>query len=272
MEIERSQISLPQAAARSFARKNFPSGSIRVESCPLCGSPERHKDYVGGNTGWAQCKKCSLGYKMQFPTDEEVHNFYVNEYRSESNPGGDWPSRENRQTHVLRHGRQFHLIFQVIDEHKRYLDIGCALGWSVKAAEFIGMEAYGVEPGAKDREWSKEHLDLTIYESLEDLPVRSFDLINMSHVLEHVINPVEYLTELRNSYMADFARIVIEVPHFDAPSAWSAFHAVSFNPETLEQTLRRAGFEVAAVKAKEYDNSPDNLMWAVGIHGSDKHS
>ena len=153
----------------------------------------------------------------------------------------------------------------VINEHRVYLDIGCALAWSVHVSSFLGLEAYGVEPAKFDRGWAKEYLGLDIFENLEDLPRRDFDLINMSHVLEHIIDPIAYLTVLYDTYMAPDGRIMIEVPSVNTPSAWSSFHAVAFNTESLRFTLQEAGFKIELIRSKEIDPQyPDNLMWCIG--------
>ena len=132
-------------------------------------------------------------------------------------------------------------------------------------AEFLELEAYGQEPADFDRGWAKEHLGLDIRKTLEDLPRRDFDMIIMSHVLEHIIDPIKCLTVLHDTYMAPRGRIIIEVPGGDSPSAWSAFHAVVFNTESLIFTLQEAGFAVELIRSKETDSSyPPNLMWAVG--------
>ena len=87
----------------------------------------------------------------------------------------------------------------------------------------------------------------------------------MSHVLEHFIDPVAELTKLYNTYMSTNARIIIEVPNQQAPSAWSGFHAVLFNTASLQYTLERAGFKVELIRSYEVDPSyPTALIWAVG--------
>ena len=266
MEAVQSSTSLAKANARFFARKPFPTGLNEITRCPLCKGEKFIDDTLGGGTHWRQCTTCSSGFKDNFPTDEEIHKFYRDDYRDlEQGNKAPYPRPAHKRTHVLRGARQFALIVSVMQHHKVYLDIGCALGWSVHVADFLGLEAYGVEPAEFDRAWAKEHLGLDLCENLEDLPRRDFDLINMSHVLEHLIDPIEYLTVLYNTYMAPMGRLIIEVPSGDTPSAWSAFHAVVFNTDSLMFTLQEAGFVVELIRSKDTDPQyPPNLMWAVG--------
>jgi SAM-dependent methyltransferase len=192
--------------------------------------------------------------------------FYAKDYRNFAQVGDDpYPTPFIRHIHTIRAARQYALLVPIIHQHKIYLDIGCALGWSVNVAKYIGFDAYGVEPADFDRQWAKENLALDLYESIEALPRRDFDLVVMSHVLEHIIDPIKYLAVLYNDYMVPGARLVIEVPSQATPSSWSAFHAVAFNTESLVHTLREAGFEVELIRSREVDQGcPPDLIWSVG--------
>lgn len=220
---------------------------------------------MGGDTNWARCNNCGMGYKMFIPTDEETHAFYVNEYREESNPGGEYPSAVNKRTQVVRIYRQMALVFDDLKHAGTYLDIGCGLGWSVRTMRFLEMDAYGVEPGKADRDYAKKHFDIDLYESLDDLPDVKMGLVIMSHVLEHIPDPVEYLTALRERYMKPDGVLVIEVPSMRSGSAWSAFHLVAFTPEALHYTVKQAGFDVEKLIGEGFVERHDKgLIWAVG--------
>ena len=262
--VAKSSISQAIATARFFARKPFPTGTIKIECCPLCKGTVIQRDYLGGNTKWAACASCKSFFSESFPTDEEIKKFYRDDYREFEVPGGQYPLPSHRRTHVIRAARQIALLLRVIKDHNTALDYGCALGWSVHCMRFIGLEAYGVELGASDREWAKKYLGLTIYENVEDVPIQSFSLIFMSHVLEHFINPIEVLSDLVENHLDPGGRVLIEVPNYFAPSAWSAFHAVIFNTQSLSHTLQEAGLKLELVRSKETDSMyPANLIWAV---------
>lgn len=206
---------------------------------------------------------------MRFPSEEEIHEFYTEDYRM-NETGPDYPLGSHRRTQVVRSGRQFALIFKALKQHRRFLDYGCALGWNVHAAEFLGLEAYGVEPGKQDQKFAMDTWGMKLYNTLEELPVRDFDLVLMSHVLEHFIDPIAQLKKLSDEYMTKRARIIIEVPGILAPSAWSSFHAVLFNNDSLVYALDQAGFKVEIMRSNETDPQyPQNLMWAVGLKGAD---
>ena len=263
--VDKSSISQAVATARFFARKPFPLGSIKTEVCPICKSNRIIRDFLGGNTRWCACISCKSYFSEYFPTQEEADAYYEREYRANETPDGDYPLQSHRRTHVLRGARQIALVMNVIRAYKTALDFGCALGWTVHCLQFMGLDAYGVERGEVDRQWSKKHLGLTLYKEIEEVPIQAFDVIVMSHVLEHFINPIERLADFVENHLNPGGRVIIEVPSHNAPSAWSAFHAVIFNTESLSHTLQEAGLRVEIVRSKETDpRYPVNLMWAVG--------
>jgi 2-polyprenyl-3-methyl-5-hydroxy-6-metoxy-1,4-benzoquinol methylase len=261
-KVEKSSISPAIATARFFARKPFPSGSIKTERCPLCKGTRIQKDFLGGGTRWSACSDCKSFFAETFPTDEEATEFYKTEYR-ETESKGTYPEPSHKRAQVMRAARQLALVFGVLKDCGTALDFGCALGWSVHVMQFLGMDAYGVEMGEYDREWAKEHIGLTLYEYIEDVPVQTFDLIIMSHVLEHFIDPIAHLQKMYE-HLNPGGRIIIEVPNFESPSAWSAFHAVVFNTESLQHTAIEAGFQVQLIRSKDTDTLyPPTLIWMV---------
>jgi SAM-dependent methyltransferase len=92
---------------------------------------------------------------------------------------------------------------------------------------------------------------LTLAEAKKSLG--TFDVITMWHVLEHVMNPVEVLAELRSLLKPDGV-LVVSVPNFASwqsevfKGGWFHLdpprHVLQFEPDTLADCLRRAGFGV----------------------------
>jgi hypothetical protein len=77
--------------------------------------------------------------------------------------------------------------------------------------------------------------------------VGNFDVVLMSHVLEHLREPLQTLKRLRAD-MREGSSLLIEVPCATAidliPPGWFAFEHISyFSPATLTAILETAGFE-----------------------------
>lgn len=79
---------------------------------------------------------------------------------------------------------------------KKYLDIGCAIGFSLIVAQRFGFEAYGIEPEFYEAQYARNTLQLNVEnttfhsELFED---NSFDFIMLNQVLEHVLHPKTFL-------------------------------------------------------------------------------
>ncbi len=81
---------------------------------------------------------------------------------------------------------------------KKFLDIGCAIGISLIAAQQFGFEAHGVEPEIHIAQYAKNELKLNVRNALFDRNLfesNSFDFIMMNQVLEHVLNPKVFLAD-----------------------------------------------------------------------------
>jgi SAM-dependent methyltransferase len=133
----------------------------------------------------------------------------------------------------------------------RALDVGCGNGptlralseavpnWTLYGHEIsdAGAAALAAIPGFK-RLYTGDPADI------DD----RFDLITLSHSLEHIPEPVETLAALR-SKLAPGGRLVVEVPNVrqNIYDLVVADHRSHFDPLTLAAAARRAGFPYAAV-------------------------
>lgn len=77
---------------------------------------------------------------------------------------------------------------------------------------------------------------------------QKFDLISLIHVLEHIENPLATLRTIR-SMLTERGQILIEVPFYkhNPFELLIADHVSHFSKETLEATLRAAGFEILLI-------------------------
>jgi hypothetical protein len=101
----------------------------------------------------------------------------------------------------------------------------------------VGIEAderyHGIQPAKS----------YPLYKDISQLEPRAFDLVVMSHVLEHMNHPVEFLQMLKAKYMHAGSLIMIEVPNYPPfPSTMNINHAYGFTENTLPLCLRFAGF------------------------------
>jgi 2-polyprenyl-3-methyl-5-hydroxy-6-metoxy-1,4-benzoquinol methylase len=137
----------------------------------------------------------------------------------------------------------------------RVLDVGCGNGSFLAWARELGWECYGVEidPVAAD---VARNLGVAILGSeVRELGTEyagSFDAITLSHVIEHLYDPMEVLRQCW-SLLKPGGSIWLETPNTDSlgyevyGSHWRGLeaprHLVLFNTASLRWSLEHAGFE-----------------------------
>jgi 2-polyprenyl-3-methyl-5-hydroxy-6-metoxy-1,4-benzoquinol methylase len=135
----------------------------------------------------------------------------------------------------------------------RVLDVGCGMGGMLVAFAFEGCEVVGFDYGA-DYAAKGRRLGLDIrtggFETIAG--ERPFDLIMMSHVLEHVADPIGFARSAAEALSAD-GRCYIEVPGIfnirngydgDLLTYLQNAHQWHFTAATLRAVLGRAGLQV----------------------------
>lgn len=144
-----------------------------------------------------------------------------------------------------------HLVLP--DGPARLLDIGCGNGEFVRLAADHGWDAAGIEPDPKAVAAGRE-AGLPIEQGgfprtrFDD---RSFQAVTLSHVMEHLHDPIDALKEVHRILQTG-GKIWIATPNFRSPlhrafgRAWRGLepprHLVIFNRRSLGQALRKAGF------------------------------
>jgi SAM-dependent methyltransferase len=135
----------------------------------------------------------------------------------------------------------------------RILDVGCGAGELLKLAKEVGWNGEGIEvdPEAVKAARGK---GLTVYlGQLADrhYPDGTFDLVQMSHVIEHVDRPLELLRECHR-VLGDGGLLVIWTPNTESlghrifSERWAGLdpprHLNLWNSNSLRKLVMKAGF------------------------------
>lgn len=256
-------------------------------ACDLCGSQAeptevlRGRDREHGVAGeWAlvRCPDCQLVRNEPMPAVEEIGGFYPdNEYYAHKASERTFrPVRVSAvKRFVLRHrhgypgGRTTTLhallagLLSRFVSHKyvlpwhgggRLLDVGCGVGTALWRLRAFGWRVRGVELDDGAATIGRQHgLDITTGTLFDAaLPAASFDVVRLSHVLEHVPSPLTTLREIHR-VLVPGGCLVLAVPNFDAAglaqygSCWFPLelprHLFHFTPAALRRLLRVGGFE-----------------------------
>jgi SAM-dependent methyltransferase len=135
---------------------------------------------------------------------------------------------------------------------RRVMEVGCGDGHYLSLLDALGADVTGLEPSAPFRRLTEER-GLPVHAgyaaALEPLPGGPYDAIVTREVLEHVPDPIDFLSTIRASLTADGVALV-EVPSLEQALERGRFfdffpdHLNYFSVGTLARALERSGFLV----------------------------
>jgi 2-polyprenyl-3-methyl-5-hydroxy-6-metoxy-1,4-benzoquinol methylase len=239
-----------------------------IVGCRICGSSSFSNYLLGRGYQVVECHECGLRYINPQPTDRELREFYAG-FDLESTWRGDGEERFDRAM------RDFVLRFR---RRGAVLDDGSSRGNFLIAMRAAGFSVFGVEPSPKNSEFARsangiESYTGTVEEFLAAPTRRDFDVITVLNVIEHVPDPKQVLTGLRD-LLVEGGLLILAVPDarlhaligstrqklafadpfwmntrrhplvgFDPPA-----HLCSFEPKTISQLAEKCGFQTLAVR------------------------
>lgn len=243
--------------ATSPVHDSAPPAALPVDACPVCGEPSGRVELreVAG-IGVVRCGDCGLVHATAI---------YPSQFLSQSYYGGRaGPVTPAARPGVARKRRNVRLYDRLSGgaiarppRGARALDIGCDTGLLLDALRELGYRTEGIErspAGAQAQAAGHEVHALDI--EVTELGLGRFELITLTHVLEHLREPVRGLVWLRR-HLAPGGLGVIEVPNWNdllRPLWGRRFrplelgdHVSFFERATLAAALDRAGLETVAL-------------------------
>lgn len=225
-----------------------------------------------------RCQNCGLAYLNPQPEPVELKRYY---------PGNYGPFQDDNA--VFKHGKFSAILKRIKDrlfnkcaakieikeksnsnsEEKviNYLDFGCGGGFHLEKIRLRHPKwvLYGLDNNQFACETARQKgFQIFCGDILKlNLPSNfAFDVVNMSHVIEHLPNPKEVLIKI-NQIMKPNAVLIISTPNFDSWAAkifrkyWYALdsprHLFLFSYKTLSRLLSDANF---IIEKCEYDKGP----------------
>ena len=150
----------------------------------------------------------------------------------------------------------------------RILDIGAGVGDFLSVCKNDGWQTIGIEPSDKAKNIAKSK-GVSFVENLSELENHSFDIITMWHVLEHVPNLEEQITELKRLIKPN-GTIIIAVPNFKSFDAkhygqfWAAFdvpiHLWHFSKTAIQKLFAKEKLELTKVLPMKFDSFYVSLL------------
>lgn len=186
--------------------------------CPFCESTafEPYEKY-GSKLQYTHvlCKNCSLVYQSPRPAYDQhfIDAAYADYYQYTDNiKNEDFENIPQSGLGMFR--KEVEQILRFDKKRTFALDIGSGMGTFLYAAKPHYKEVVGLDVSAKMAGFIKKTLHLNIYlEQFENFTFREkFSMIHMSHVLEHIPNPNEWLQKAKQ-VLDESGILVINVPN-----------------------------------------------------------
>ena len=204
------------------------------------------------------CMETGLVRNDPVPSDEELMQFYSEDYRIVYK-GTAKPRRRQILRNFRRVAGYVRTNGDVLAATSRVLDVGAGSGEFMFVMMRLGKSVKGIEPNAAYAAYCREELGLdvqTAYISPDLIAPEQFDFIRLSHVLEHLNDPVKYLGQMTR-WLAPQGLLYVEVPNIEMDcrkrSRGRIFHYAhiyNFNPWTLRTCAGLAGLTEAPETAE----------------------
>jgi len=171
-----------------------------------------------------------------------------------------------------------HATLAQIEKHVpvgRILDLGCWVGFLLRAARERGWETTGVEPSDFAAQYAREELGLDIIQAdLLTAPLEpgSFDAILLGDVIEHLTEPLEALQHIA-TLLAPGGVLYMALPDSGSRLArtmgkrwWSVIptHVQYFSRKSMRVLLARAGYETLDIHTAPKTFSVEYYLWRIG--------
>jgi len=242
---------------------------LETVSCPSCGTaecnsianPASHSRKITGRFPIVCCNSCGLIYLNPRPDRSWLNECYQlleeDEADYEHKDNNNHKTLARRFWHKLNHSSPTLLLI----DRGPVLDIGCNRGDLLSEVSALGYEAHGLEFSASAvTECTCRGLKVTLGDIQElEIPKDFYKCIVLSHLLEHLSDPVSVLRKLRAALPLD-GRLIICVPNCSSPmtklfgDSWHGwdppFHLVHFDRNSLTRMCEQAGLCVSTIKIK----------------------
>jgi len=214
------------------------------------------------------------------PKTEDLGRYYESEdYISHSNSKKSFLDKVYQIVRNYTIKQKVKLVNSFDDTYKTILDIGAGTGDFLRACKNSEWQVTGIEPNKNAKTVAEQKLqgtDYKIYNSIEDLNLsiqkserKVYDVITMWHVLEHVPNLREYISNLKLLLKPD-ATLIIAVPNYKSYDAiyykefWAAYdvprHLWHFSKKSIQQLFQRENMKVKKILPMKFDSFYISLL------------
>lgn len=220
-----------------------------------------------------ECPGCTLRVTFPIPPADKIAPYYnFTEYISHTDINEGWMNKLYHKVRKRTLTQKTNWIQSLFTGYKgNLLEIGAGTGAFANAMNMKGWKVTALEPDELTRNRAKDNynLELLPIEALYNLPEKSFDVITLWHVLEHVHDLNGYFNAV-HKLLKPNGRLIIAVPNytsFDAQyykSFWAAYdvprHLYHFSPKSIDFLSNKYRFKVVEIKPMWFDSFYVSLL------------
>ena len=209
--------------------------------CPICRRPSAERiNITNDNSFW---HRCSCG--IVFQDDPPEHGVYDHSYREQ------YEEMKEAKYRLVQGASVYSPILEDLTLGRRVLEVGCNTLDNKKYFNNRGWVYFGIDSNKNLDEIKTNRIIEGDFESF-DFKGLQFDVIWMSHVFEHFMNPVAVLEKCHNLLSED-GLIYIATPDTDwinnlGVGGWGHWnkkeHYIFWNIASLSKKLEELGFQV----------------------------
>jgi len=249
---------------------------IFLDSCPICSAAIFEnfldcKDYTtsGEIFSLKKCKNCGFTFTDPKPDELSIGKYYLSENYI-SHTGG----KKNVIDAIYLLARKIALkqkrkIIQRYSKGNSILDFGCGTGEFLKEMKDNYWQVSGIETSPLANAKASQINQEKIEHDLSAFKEKSFDVITLWHVLEHVHDLNKKLKSF-HSLLKESGTILIAVPNLESYDAkyyqkhWAGYdvprHLWHFNQLNIKQLFDKNGFKLIKTKPMKMDSFYVSLL------------
>ncbi|MFK5880189.1 MAG: class I SAM-dependent methyltransferase [Flavobacteriaceae bacterium] len=206
------------------------------------------------------------------PSIEKLGAYYESEsYISHTDSKQSFFDRIYQLVKIYTISKKVKLVSKFLDNYSKnsILDIGCGTGDFLLSCQKGGFSVTGIEPNQKAKTLTTSKVTSKIYSDISEITSQKFDCITMWHVLEHVPNLEEYISNLKQLLKPN-GTLFVAVPNYKSFDAnhygryWAAYdvprHLWHFSQKSISLLFKEEGMKVVKTIPMKFDSFYVSLL------------